>query len=92
MEVSARPIPGVEIIPYNSLLRLYSWDLHVTSSCHRIKLYSVNKSKPETAKRLAEIEEKGETFEPLTRPLEWELEGREEYLAAMRKHPREPLN
>ncbi|PIL22713.1 hypothetical protein GSI_15406 [Ganoderma sinense ZZ0214-1] len=70
----------------------WNWDLHVTSSCHRVKLYSVNKSKPETAKRLAEIEEKGETFEPLTRPLEWELEGKEEYLARMRKYPREPLN
>ncbi|KAM5539407.1 hypothetical protein V8D89_006859 [Ganoderma adspersum] len=70
----------------------WNWDLHVTSSCHRIKVYSVNKSKRETARRLAEIEEKGETFEPLTRPLEWELEGREEYLAAMRKYPREPLN
>nr|VWO97878.1 SH3 domain-containing protein [Ganoderma boninense] len=70
----------------------WNWDLHVTSSCHRVKLYSVNKSKPETAKRLAEIEEKGETFEPLTRPLDWELEGKEEYLERMRKYPREPLN
>ena len=34
-----------------------SWDLHVTSSCHRIKVYSVNTSKPATAARLKEIEE-----------------------------------
>ena len=70
----------------------YSWDLHVTSSCHRIKVFSVNRTKPATARRLREIEARGETFEPLTRPLEWELEGREDYLKAMRKHPREPLD
>ncbi|TBU59053.1 sulfite oxidase mitochondrial precursor [Dichomitus squalens] len=70
----------------------WNWDLHVTSSCHRVKIYSVNKSKPETAKRLAEIEAHGETFEPLTRPLEWELEDTQEYLQQMRKHPREPLD
>lgn len=88
MEVSLRSVLDVDISPHP----LYSWDLHVTSSCHRIKLYSVNKSKPETAKRLGEIEERGETFEPLTRPLEWELEKREDYLAIMRKYPREPLD
>ena len=69
-----------------------SWDLHVTSSCHRIKVYSVNKSKPETARRLAEIEAHGEGFEPLTRPMEWELENTEEYLEHRKKYPREPLD
>ncbi len=71
---------------------VYSWDLHVTSSCHRIKIYSVNKSKPATAARLAEIEAKGVSFNPLTMPLEWSLESVEDYLKYMRKHPREPLN
>ncbi len=91
MEVSLQPVSGVDTAPHN-FLPPYSWDLHVTSSCHRIKLYSVNRSKPDTAKRLAELEEKGETFEPLTRPIEWDLEEKEEYLARMRKYPREPLN
>lgn len=71
---------------------MYSWDLHVTSSCHRIKIYSVNKTKPATAARLAEIEAKGVSFNPLTMPLEWSLESEEDYLKNMRKHPREPLN
>lgn len=64
----------------------------MTSSCHRIKVYSVNMAKPATAARLKEIDEKGETFDPLTHPLEWELEGREEYLKNVRKYPREPLD
>jgi len=70
----------------------WNWDLHVTSSCHRIKLYSVNKTRPATAKRLQELHERGETFEPLTRPLEFSLEDEGEYLTATKKQPREPLN
>ncbi|KAH8092558.1 Oxidoreductase, molybdopterin-binding domain-containing protein [Phellopilus nigrolimitatus] len=30
----------------------WNWDLHVTSSCHRIKLYSVNCTRAQTAARL----------------------------------------
>ncbi|KAI9058569.1 sulfite oxidase mitochondrial precursor [Trametes sanguinea] len=70
----------------------WNWDLHVTSSCHRIKVYSVNTSRPATAQRLAEMAAKGVTFDPLTRPLPWSLESEQEYLEAVRKHPREPLN
>ncbi|KAF7299801.1 Sulfite oxidase mitochondrial [Mycena chlorophos] len=33
----------------------WNWDLHVTSSCHRIKIYSVNKSRPATVRRLQEL-------------------------------------
>jgi sulfite oxidase len=49
-----------------------AWNLglHVTSSCHRIKIYSVNKSKPATMKRMMEFEKNGVPFEPLTRPTE----------------------
>ena len=63
----------------------WNWDLHVTSSCHRIKLYSVNKSKPATARRLAQYEEKGVPFLPLTRPAPFELETEEEYVREMEK-------
>ncbi|KAF9222999.1 molybdopterin binding oxidoreductase [Gyrodon lividus] len=70
----------------------WNWDLHVTSSCHRIKIYSVNRMKAETRKRLEELAAKGEGIEPLSRPLECALEDPDEYLAARRKHPREPLN
>ncbi|KAH7923344.1 molybdopterin binding oxidoreductase [Leucogyrophana mollusca] len=70
----------------------WNWDLHVTSSCHRIKVYSVNKSRPATAKRLKELAAKGQGVEPLSKPFEYALEDREEYLAACRQNPREPLN
>lgn len=91
MEVRILPL-SIVVEQYLTLLPSHSWDLHVTSSCHRIKLYSVNKSKPETAARLKQIADHGETFEPLTRPLEWSLEDTDEYLARMRKYPREPLD
>ncbi|KAF8181541.1 Oxidoreductase, molybdopterin-binding domain-containing protein [Pholiota molesta] len=70
----------------------WNWDLHVTSSAHRIKIYSVNKSRPATAKRLEELNERGIDFNPLTRPLEFTLENLDDYLAAVRKYPREPLS
>jgi sulfite oxidase len=72
--------------------QLFSWDLHVTSSCHRIKIYSVNKAKPATAKRLKELANYGESFEPLTKPIEFSLEPLESYLAIAAKYPREPVD
>ncbi|EPQ52866.1 molybdopterin binding oxidoreductase [Gloeophyllum trabeum ATCC 11539] len=70
----------------------WNWDLHVTSSAHRIKVYSVNRTKPATAKRLKELEEHGETIEPITRPLSFPLEDHETYQANTQKYPREPKN
>jgi len=70
----------------------WNWDLHVTSACHRIKIYSVNRSKAATVKRLKLLEEHGLAFEPLTYPAEIELEPLEEYLEKYRAHPREPKN
>jgi sulfite oxidase len=58
----------------------------------RIKIYSVNKSRPATAQRLEELNERGIDFNPLTRPLEFTLENLDDYLAAVRKYPREPLS
>lgn len=43
-------------------------------------------------KRLNELAARGEGIEPLSRPLEYALEDHGKYLAARRKHPREPLN
>lgn len=60
-----------------------NWDLHVTSSCHRVKIYSMNRSKPLTAQRLKVLEEKGMSMFPLTRPLEIDLETDEHYDKAM---------
>lgn len=57
----------------------------MTSSCHRVKIYSVNKSKPMTAKRLKQFEDRGEPFLPLTRPVPFDLETEEDYLKEMTK-------
>ena len=67
---------------------------HQTQSCHKIKLYSVNKTKALTAKRLKAYEEAKIDFasEPITRPVPWELEDLEEYKARVRKFPREPVD
>jgi hypothetical protein len=51
----------------------------------RIKLYSVNKSKPATAKRLKQLEEHGAGLLPITRPVPFDLESEEEYLEQMAK-------
>ncbi|KAI0312870.1 sulfite oxidase mitochondrial precursor [Amylostereum chailletii] len=69
----------------------WNWDLHVTSSCHRIKIYSVNMSRPATRARLAQIEAHGGNgFQSLSEPLHFSLEDDKEYLERMRKNPREP--
>ena len=53
--------------------------MHVTSSCHRIKVYSINRSKADTARRLKYLEENNIPLLPITRPLGVELEDEEEY-------------
>lgn len=57
----------------------------MTSSCHRVKLYSVNKTKPQTARRLKQLEEHGTSILPLTRPVPFDLETEEDYLEEMKK-------
>ncbi|KAK4189454.1 Oxidoreductase, molybdopterin-binding domain-containing protein [Podospora australis] len=69
----------------------WNWDLHVTSSAHRLKIYSINRSRPATAARLKLLEEKGIDIVPITKPLEFDLETDEEYEAAMnQQRGREP--
>lgn len=70
----------------------WNWDLHVTSSCHRIKVYSINKARPATARRLKTLEEKGIDLLPITRPLEIDLESDEDYEREMAaRGPRDPV-
>ncbi|KAL9096663.1 MAG: hypothetical protein Q9165_001151 [Trypethelium subeluteriae] len=57
----------------------WNWDMHVTSSCHRIKIFSINRTKPDTAKRLKFLEEKKIPLLPITQPLGVDLEDEEEY-------------
>ena len=59
--------------------------MHVTSSCHRIKIYSINKKRPDTAARLAYCEKLGIPMLPITQPLPIELESEEHYQAEMEK-------
>lgn len=64
----------------------------MTSSCHRIKIYSINRSKPLTAKRLKMLEEKNTPIIPITHPMEFDLETQEEYDKEMEKRGgRDPL-
>jgi sulfite oxidase len=48
-------------------------------------VYSVNKSKPQTAKRLKQLEEHGAGLLPITRPVPFDLESEEDYLEEMAK-------
>ncbi|EJT70193.1 nitrate reductase 1 [Gaeumannomyces tritici R3-111a-1] len=61
----------------------WNWDLHVTSSAHRIKVYSINRSKPATAKRLKQLEAAGVPVVPITKPVPFDLETDEEYEKSM---------
>ena len=68
----------------------WNWDLHVTSSAHRIKIYSVNTSHKATADRLKQIQEHGDSLEPITKPLSFCMESDEHYKEHVKKHQREP--
>ena len=68
----------------------WNWGLHVTSSCHRVKIYSVNASRPATKRRLEQFEERKESFLPITRPTEFSTMSAEEYEKAWAsKEPRD---
>ncbi|KAJ5888953.1 Eukaryotic molybdopterin oxidoreductase [Penicillium taxi] len=45
----------------------WNWGLHVTSSAHRIKVYSINKSHELTRKRIEKFEKMGIPLGPVTR-------------------------
>ena len=49
----------------------WNWGLHVTSSCHRIKVYSVNKKRELTKQRLRQFREHKEPFVPITVPTDF---------------------
>ena len=71
------------VVYFVTLNYFRNFDLHVTSSCHRIKVYSINKSRPATAQRLAQYEKEGVPFLPITKPSEWDLESEEHYEKTM---------
>ncbi|KAI0477144.1 sulfite oxidase [Xylariaceae sp. FL0804] len=57
----------------------WNWGLHVTSSAHRVKVYSVNKARERTRERLEEFDRRGIGFLPITRPTEFPTMSWEEY-------------
>jgi sulfite oxidase len=57
----------------------WNWGLHVTSSCHRVKIFSVNKAKSATRQRMQEFERRGISFTPITRPTEFNTQSEEDY-------------
>lgn len=63
----------------------WNFDMHVTSSCHRIKIYSINRSRPLTAWRLKVLEETGQPLLPITVPLGIDLESEEHWAQEMEK-------
>jgi sulfite oxidase len=71
----------------------WNWGLHVTSSCHRISVYSVNKTRELTKARLAEFEERGVPFAPVTVPLAWPSQSQDDYEKFWATHdPRDPVD
>lgn len=57
--------------------------LSVTSSAHRVPIYSINRTIPATANRLRLLEEHGEPIAPITHPAEFSLESEDDYVNAM---------
>jgi sulfite oxidase len=51
----------------------------VTSSAHRISVYSMNKSRPLTKERLDEFEHLGVPLAPITCPEEFQTQSWEDY-------------
>ncbi|KAL9116973.1 MAG: hypothetical protein Q9187_006495 [Circinaria calcarea] len=65
--------------------------LELVVSCHRVKVFSVNKSRPTTAKRLKFWKDKGVNFLPLTKPLTIYLQDDDKYQAEIEwRGPRDP--
>ncbi|KGO44629.1 Eukaryotic molybdopterin oxidoreductase [Penicillium expansum] len=64
----------------------WNWGLHVTSSAHRIKVYSINKSRELTRKRLDKYEQQGIPLAPLSRYEIVSGQTPEEYEQYWKKH------
>ena len=70
-----------------SVRAAWNWGLHVTSSAHRIKVYSINKTRSRTQEKLKMFEENPDSpLAPLTWPEEFPTQSAEEYQAFWEKH------
>ncbi|KAK5111040.1 hypothetical protein LTR62_005415 [Meristemomyces frigidus] len=71
----------------------WNWGLHVTSSAHRISIYSVNNTRERTRKRLEDFAKRGVSFAPITVPTEWAIQDFDEYEGWVAGHdPRDAEN
>ncbi|EAT79539.2 hypothetical protein SNOG_13212 [Parastagonospora nodorum SN15] len=81
-------------VPYDQLSKKYfhawrTWEIDIPVDAEG---WLVNRSKPQTAKRLKMYEDHGTDFLPLTRPAPFDLETEEEYLEEMKKREgRDPV-
>lgn len=57
----------------------WNWGLHVTSSAHRISVYSINKTRAVTRDRLEQFEREDDPLAPLTWPEEFPTQTNDEY-------------
>ncbi|KEF58811.1 sulfite oxidase [Exophiala aquamarina CBS 119918] len=57
----------------------WNWGLHVTSSAHRISVYSVNKSRERTREKLQQFVDKKSPIAPLTWPEEFPTQSWDDY-------------
>jgi sulfite oxidase len=48
-----------------------------------VTIYSVNKSREQTRRRLEQLEKNGQTLEPITQPIEFTMESEEDREAAI---------
>ncbi|RMZ17474.1 hypothetical protein D0862_00851 [Hortaea werneckii] len=69
-----------------SVRAAWNWGLHVTSSAHRVKVYSINKKRPLTARKLELFEKTGSPLAPITWPEEFVTQGWDEYKRFWAEH------
>ncbi len=63
------------------------WGLHVTSSCHRVNIYRVNKSRATTRRRPEEFEKRGIPFMPITWPTKFPVQSMKDYEKFWEENP-----
>lgn len=64
----------------------WNWGLHVTSSAHRVKVYSINKTKPVTAAKLRMFEKSDTPLAPITWPEDFSMQSMDDYKEFWRAH------
>lgn len=57
----------------------WNWGLHVTSSAHRINVYSINAKRPRTIEKMKMFEKTGSPYAPITWPEEFQFQSDKEY-------------